>query len=334
MNIFLGIDVGSVSTKMAAIDENEELVSSCYLPTQGKPIEQICRLMHVLESELPLNARIIGVGATGSARYLAGELTGADLVKNEITSQAIAALHFCPDVRTVFEIGGQDSKLIVLRDGIVTDFAMNTVCAAGTGSFLDHQALRLGINIDEFGKIALTSTNPVRIAGRCTVFAESDMIHQQQVGHSIPDILYGLCQALVRNYLSNVGLSKDIQSPILFQGGVAFNKAIIKAFEEELKTELIVPPHKEIMGAMGIALLARQEMQEKQGETRFKGFKISELEYKTSSFSCSGCPNQCEIVQLKAKGETVARWGGRCERWQIKPVNEPDKKTSKVTSRV
>jgi len=126
------------------------------------------------------------------------------LVKNEITAHAVAAIQTEKDVKTVLEIGGQDSKIIIIRDGVVTDFAMNTVCAAGTGSFLDRQAERLGIPIEEFGDHALQASVPVRIAGRCAVFAESDMIHKQQLGYNTCDIIAGLCDALVRNYLSNV----------------------------------------------------------------------------------------------------------------------------------
>jgi len=198
------------------------------------------------------------------------------LVKNEITSHAVGALHYFPRAQTVIEIGGQDSKIIIIREGMVTDFGMNTVCAAGTGSFLDHQALRLNMSIQELSQRSLKSKNPVPIAGRCTVFAESDMIHKQQTGQRTEDILYGLCQALVRNYLNNVGLGKDIQPPIIFQGGVAFNRGIVKALREELGIEVIVPPHHEVMGAIGAALLVHEEMAGSQNGSNFKGFDVRE----------------------------------------------------------
>ena len=159
------------------------------------------------------------MGATGSGRELAGVVLGADMVKNEITAHATAALSYDSNVSTILEIGGQDSKLIILRDGVVVDFAMNTVCAAGTGSFLDQQAHRLGIPIDEFGQVALRSTSPVRIAGRCTVFAESDMVHKQQLGVDIADIVAGLCQAMVRNFLSSLAKGKELLPTVFFQGG-------------------------------------------------------------------------------------------------------------------
>jgi hypothetical protein len=163
------------------------------------------------------------------------------------------------------------------------------------------------------------SKNPVRIAGRCTVFAESDMIHKQQMGHRIEDILYGLCQALVRNYLNNVGLGKDIQPPIIFQGGVAFNQGIVKALQEELNCEVIVPPHHEVMGAIGAALLVHEEVINTQSESKFKGFGISEIKYHTASFECKACPNLCEIAQLSLDSQILARWGGRCDLWERSP---------------
>lgn len=319
MEAYLGIDVGSVTTKFAVLDKNDELVTDLYLLTKGKPIEMVQQGLKQVKQQLPGDVDICGVATTGSARYLAGVIVGADLVKNEITSHAVATLQYLPEAQTVIEIGGQDSKIIIIRDGVVTDFGMNTVCAAGTGSFLDHQALRLNMSIEEFSRRALASDTPVRIAGRCTVFAESDMIHKQQMGHRTEDIIYGLCQALVRNYLNNVGLGKDIKSPVVFQGGVAFNQAIVKALQEELSIQIIVPPHHEIMGAIGAALLVHEEMLNNDNGSRFRGFSVSEVKYHTSSFQCKSCPNLCEIAQLSLDGQVLARWGGRCDLWERSP---------------
>ena len=319
MEAYLGIDVGSVTTKLAVVDKDGELITYTYLLTQGKPVQMVQQGLKQIKQQLSKDVNICGVATTGSARYLAGVIVGADLVKNEITSHAVATLRYIPEVQTIIEIGGQDSKIIIIRDGIVIDFGMNTVCAAGTGSFLDHQALRLNMSIEEFAKRALNSNTLVRIAGRCTVFAESDMIHKQQMGHRTEDILYGLCQALVRNYLNNVGLGKDIKPPVIFQGGVAFNQAIVKALQEELNTEIIVPPHHELMGAIGAALLAHEEMVTSNNGSKFKGFKVSEVRYHTSSFECKACPNLCEIAQISVNGQVLARWGGRCDLWERSP---------------
>ena len=321
MKAYLGVDVGSVTTKLALLDDHDELVASTYLRTQGKPIAMIQEGLGGVKKQMPPEAEICGVATTGSARYLAGVVLSADLTKNEITSHAIAAMHYIPEVQTVIEIGGQDSKIIVIRDGVVVDFGMNTVCAAGTGSFLDHQASRLDINIEQFGERALKSKMPVRIAGRCTVFAESDMIHKQQMGHKTNDIVYGLCQALVRNYLNNVALGKEILPQVVFQGGVAFNQGIVKALNETLDTQVFVPPHHELMGAIGAALLVREEMESNSHKTKFKGFEVSQTDFKVSAFMCKACPNQCEIAQISVDGKVLARWGGRCDLWERAAVD-------------
>ncbi|MDP2936082.1 MAG: acyl-CoA dehydratase activase [Dehalococcoidia bacterium] len=315
MEAYLGIDVGSVTTKFAVLDEKDELVTSLYTRTLGRPIDVIQESMQKILARLPADLVIKGVGTTGSARYLAGVVVGADVVKNEVTAHAVGASHYIPDVQTIIEIGGQDSKMIIMRDGIVTDFGMNTVCAAGTGSFLDQQASRLNIEIEDFGPLALKSKSAVRIAGRCTVFAESDMIHKQQMGYGVQDILYGLCEALTRNYLNNIGLGKEILPPVAFQGGVASNVGIVRAFEESLKTEIVVPPHHQVMGAIGVALLSHEKSMDNGGTTKFKGFGISDMEYAATSFECKACTNICEIIQIKVERKVIARWGGRCDKW-------------------
>lgn len=316
MKAYLGIDVGSVSTNLVVIDEKEEILGSLYIRTQGRPIQVIQEGMKNLAPLLPPGLEIAGAGTTGSARHLAGVMIGADVVKNEITAHAVATSSFIPEVQTIFEIGGQDSKIIILRDGVVTDFAMNTVCAAGTGSFLDQQAYRLVVPIEQFGDLALKSKNPVRIAGRCAVFAESDMIHKQQLGHSLEDIVAGLCDALVRNYLNNVGKGKEILGPIAFQGGVAANIGIKIAFEKALKQAVTIPKHFDVMGAFGAAILAREASRRSNEESKFKGFVISDFKYKARSFECKGCTNLCEVVQFYQNDKIIARWGDRCGKWE------------------
>ena len=315
MKAYLGIDVGSVSINIVVLSEAGEVITGLYLRTKGRPVQVIQEGLKQAAECIPPDIEIAGVGSTGSGRYLAGVMVGADVVKNEITAHAVAASMIEPDVQTVFEIGGQDSKIIILRNGIVTDFAMNTVCAAGTGSFLDQQAARLEIPITQFGDLALQSSQPVRIAGRCTVFAESDMIHKQQMGHQIPDIINGLCEALVRNYLNNVGKGKEVLPPILFQGGVAANIGIKAAFEKALGKPVLIPKHYDIMGAIGAAQLAREAVGN--GNTSFKGFKITGLPYRTGSFECNGCSNVCEIVEIYEEDKVIGRWGSRCSKWDI-----------------
>jgi len=266
MEYYLGIDVGSVSTNIVLLDKKSEVIASTYIRTRGEPLNSVKMGLKEIEHHLPKKAIIQSVGVTGSARYLIAAMIGADIIKNEITAHAVASTHFYPDARTIIEIGGQDSKIIILEDGIVTDFAMNNVCAAGTGSFLDQQASRLGIPIEDFGSRALQSKTDIRIAGRCTVFAESDMVHKQQLGYTINDIINGLCDALVRNYFSTVAKGMDIKKPVIFQGGVAANIGIRKSFSKHLGHEIIIPRYYNVMGAAGAALLASEMKTEK---TRF-----------------------------------------------------------------
>jgi len=316
MNIYLGVDVGSVSTNIAVLDDFGNVLHTLYLRTQGKPIQAVQEALKQVAEKIPPRVKVQGIGTTGSGRMLAGVLVGADTVKNEITAHAVAALHLVPEVRTILEIGGQDSKIIILRDGVVVDFAMNTVCAAGTGAFLDQQAARLNLSIEEFALQALKSRMSVRIAGRCAVFAETDMIHKQQTGHSLPDIINGVCEALVRNYMNNVGRGKVIAGPVVFQGGVAANIGIRRAFQKLINQEVIVPTHYGVMGAIGAALLAKEETI-RTGQTFFRGFSACELNYLPHSFECQGCGNLCEVIEIKIADEVAARWGDRCGKWGV-----------------
>jgi len=322
---FLGIDVGSVSCKFVLIDIDGNLLSHVFLRNRGSPIDSVkdgmAKLKEAIkESEELQSYTIKACGTTGSARYLTKAIVGGDLAKTEIIAHAVATQSMYPDVRTILEIGGQDSKIIILRDGIIIDFAMNSVCAAGTGSFLDHQASRLGIAIEEFGDYAVKSKNPLSIAGRCTVFAESDMIHKQNAGHSREDIIAGLCDSLVRNYLNNITKGKDLDEPVVFQGGVSYNQGIVEAFQRHLGCKIEVPKYNVLMGALGMAILVRDHYLDHETETLFRGLEVAEQEFKTSTFNCGDCPNNCEIVQVKMpsdENKVIARWGSRCGKWEV-----------------
>ncbi|MGI5970373.1 MAG: acyl-CoA dehydratase activase [Oscillospiraceae bacterium] len=313
-SLYIGVDIGSVSSNFVAMDENCVVRHRLYLKTKGYPVDALKNGLKIM-AENAKGAVIRGAGATGSGRQLAGLMISADVIKNEITAHAAAACFIEPRVRTVMEIGGQDSKIIFIKDGVVNDFAMNTVCAAGTGSFLDRQAARLDIPIEEFGGYAIRAKNPVRIAGRCAVFAESDMIHKQQTGHCSEDIIAGLCEALARNYMNNLAKGKIIEDPIMFQGGVAANVGIVAAFEKMLGKKLIIPEYYDVMGAYGAALLAREEIEESGKQTGFCGFDSIYDDFSVKSTECKDCPNACEIVMISSKNELRACYGDRCGKW-------------------
>ncbi len=307
---YLGIDIGSISTKAVIIDSNNSIIASSYIWTKGNPIKAVKEILSILKSQIDSNKyKIVSVGTTGSARRLIGSMVGATTVKNEITAHAIGTISKYPDVKTVLEIGGQDSKIILIEDKIVVDYAMNTLCAAGTGAFLSSQAKRLDIPIEEFGAIALTSNNPTKIAARCTVFAESDLVHKAGSGYKKEDIVAGLCRSVVLNYLNNVGKGKKIKSPIVFQGGVSKNIGVVKAFEDVLKEKVIVDKDSHLMGALGIAILSKKEKKEIDFD-----FNIINVNFETKGTECQKCPNHCEIITIKKDNKIIDFWGNRCER--------------------
>ena len=309
---YLGIDVGSISANLVLIGSDDGVAFEDYRRVDGRPLRAAQAALAALQAALP-QAAIAGVGTTGSARHLVAAALGADVVQNEISAHACAAIHAHPEAQTVFEIGGQDSKVTIIRDRVVVDFAMNLLCAAGTGSFLDAQAKRLNISIEELSSQAMLSDRPTGIAGRCTVFAESDMIHKQQIGHRQEDIVMGLCLAMARNFLGNVCVGKEIRPPIVFQGGVSANQGMRRAFAELLKCELIIPEHHMVMGALGAALLAKRAAP---AVSRFRGFDVCERSIDTRSFTCGDCANECEVIEIVDRGEIVGRSGGRCRKWE------------------
>ncbi|MFH0810617.1 MAG: acyl-CoA dehydratase activase [Pseudomonadota bacterium] len=313
---YLGVDVGSISTKVVVIDDNCRLVAGCYLLTAGKPLESIKQGLREIGGQVAGKVKIVGAGTTGSGRYLIADFIGADVVKNEITAQATAAAFIDPEVDTIFEIGGQDSKFISLENGAVVDFQMNKVCAAGTGSFLEEQADRLGVSIKgEFGALALASRKPVPLGERCTVFMKSDLVHHQQRGLPKADLIAGLSYAIVHNYLNKVVEDRRIGQRIFFQGATAANEGVVAAFESVLGQKVTVPPDHHITGAIGAAILAKRERTWK--ESRFKGFDASERAYATSTFECKGCANGCEIKKVSIESEKALFYGGRCERYEV-----------------
>lgn len=311
---FLGVDIGSISTKGVIIDEQNNIIASNYLYTEGSPVDAVKRLIKNLKTKINHNEyQVVSVGTTGSARKLIGVLLNASVVKNEITAHAVGTTSIYPNVRTIFEIGGQDSKIILLNNKIVTDYAMNTLCAAGTGAFLSSQAKRLGIDINDFGTLALQSKNRVDIAARCTVFAESDLVHKAQIGYKKEDIVAGLCKSVVNNYLNNVGKGKKIIPPIVFQGGVSKNIGVVTAMEEITKEKIIVDKNSHLMGALGVAILAKKSLIEKPFS-----FDIIEKSFITEEKKCHGCSNNCEIICVKVDNKLVDSWGNRCEKGELK----------------
>jgi predicted CoA-substrate-specific enzyme activase len=318
---YLGVDVGSVSTNVVVIDKKMRVLSKRYLPTAGRPIEAVKQGLAEVGAELGSRVTILGAGTTGSGRYLTGDMIGADIVRNEITAQATAAAAIDPAVDTIFEIGGQDSKYISLQGGAVVDFEMNKACAAGTGSFLEEQAERLGIRIKrDFEKKALCAGAPCRFGERCTVFMESDLVHSMNSGAPVEDLTAGLAYSIAYNYLNKVVAGKKVGSRIFFQGGVAANKAVVSAFEKITGKPITVPPHHEVTGAIGAAILA---LRASAGTSAFKGFDLSTRAYTVTTFECAECANRCDIRRVSFDGEKPLFYGSRCEKYDVKKKSSP-----------
>ncbi|QLA16344.1 acyl-CoA dehydratase activase [Desulfolutivibrio sulfoxidireducens] len=319
---WLGVDIGSTSTKYALVDASGRLLHKKYVPTRGKPIEVVRELLSDLTTALGGRFTLMGVATTGSGRNVAGDFLDADLIIDEITAHARGAVAIDPEIDTIFEIGGQDSKYIAIDNSRPTDFVMNKICAAGTGSFLHELANKLKINIvGEFQDVALAATNPVALAERCTVFMESDLAAHAQKGAKRADLIAGLCYAIVHNYLRRVVENRRIGQRIMFLGGPSLNKGIVAAFEKILDRPILVPRHREVMGAYGVALFVRDAFL--RGEKQPKKRHIEDLAAMKVDFKetiCRAdktCGNECKL-KIYHFGGRKSVWGGDCGRYEAR----------------
>jgi len=321
--VFLGIDIGSTTTKYALINEEGQIIHKDYVPTQGKPVEVTQRLLGTIRDDMGGHVEISGVATTGSGRHVVGDFLSADLIIDEITAHARGAVEIDPAVDTIFEIGGQDSKYISIVNTHPLDFDMNKVCAAGTGSFLHELANKYGINIvGEFQDIALSSERPVKLAERCTVFMESDLVSYHQKGVHRSDLMAGLCYAIVHNYLNRVVGKRKVGHKVMFLGGPSLNRAVVAAFEKVLGRRLLVPAHREVMGAFGAALCVQERMGlEKAVRSGFRGLDqaISDrMEHEEKICQADPqCHNQCKLKIYDFDGRRSV-WGGECGRYEVK----------------
>jgi predicted CoA-substrate-specific enzyme activase len=339
VDVFLGVDVGSISTNVVAVDADGRVLAREYLMTAGRPLAAVTDGLYKVGQTLAAGANgrkvtVCGTGTTGSGRYLTGDFMGVDVVKNEITAHATGAAFVRPDVDTIFEIGGQDSKYISLDRGAVVDFTMNKVCAAGTGSFIEEQSERLGVKLKngDFNRQALGAGEPPAMGERCTVFIETDINRNQQHGVEVDDLCAGLCYSIVQNFLNRVVEEHKVGNVILFQGGTAYNRGVKAAFEKVTGKPIIVPPHHDVMGAIGMALLARDwyvaqspsagsnraqpgaAVPQAAPKTAFKGFDLRSIKYSFDTFECQECSNLCEIHTVEIQGDEprTLHYGSRC----------------------
>jgi predicted CoA-substrate-specific enzyme activase len=317
LDAFLGIDIGSVSTNLVVMDSAGQVLKEIYLRTDARPVEAVGKGLREIEDTLGDRIRIRGVGTTGSGRELIAELVGADTTKDEITAHKTGAAFIDQGllglgVDTIFEIGGQDAKFISLEDGIVVDFTMNDACAAGTGSFLEERAQELGVKIEgEFAALALSSRSPIRLGERCTVFMERDVNDCLRRGATLEDVVAGLAYSVATNYINRVVRGRRIGETIFLQGGTAYNDAVAAALSAVVGKRIIVPPFCGVMGALGVALLAREKMRKSGASSLFRGYAPHEVDCETFEFTCRGCTNYCQMQRVTVEGRHTY-WGDKC----------------------
>ncbi len=315
--VYVGIDIGSVSEKLAAVSEHGTVVYEEYRYSCGKVLPTLLDMLKTFHASEFGEIPVRGVGVTGSGRYLAAKVIGADVVKNEISAQVEGTQHLVPQCDTIIEIGGQDAKFIRIQGDSQLDFLMNKVCAAGTGSFLQEQAERLHVNVErEYSSLAFQAEKPVKLGNKCTVFMESDLVHYTQKGYALEDLLAGLSYAVAGNFLDRVAHNRPVGERICFQGGVAANESVKRAFEQLLDKPVQVPPYHKITGALGVALLAHKA--QKRGDyhkTRYLPHSLDAIQAERT-FHCQGCPNRCFIQQFLVEGKRIY-FGGTCGKYEL-----------------
>lgn len=316
----LGVDVGSTTTKAVLVDPADTaVIASYYGKTSGNPIEATKKCIKEIISQVG-DCKVNLVGVTGSGRQIVGAYLGTSAVYNEISAHSEGAVYYDPDVDTIFEIGGQDSKYMFLQNGVPVDYAMNASCSAGTGSFLEESSKGdLGIDISDLSQIAMEANDPIRFKADCAAFINTDVRTALQEGYCHKNIVGGLVYSIAENYLNKVKGTRSVGKKIFFQGGVAKNNSVGYAFAQTTGKQIIIPPNPELIGAFGIALIAKaknaqSEIKEMPKRTCLESLAKEELKH-LGSFTCKSCKNYCEIERYEVGGRKFP-FGGRCSKYE------------------
>lgn len=310
--IYLGIDIGSTSTKAVWMTPEKKVLAGFYTRTAGRPVEAMCSLfqaMDELANRQSIRLEIMGAGTTGSGRKFVGAIAGADLVIDEITAHARAAVELNPDVDTIIEIGGQDAKFTTVKNGRVTFSIMNTVCAAGTGSFIEEQAEKLGVDLSDFAERTEKVASPIA-SDRCTVFMERDINYYLSCGYAINEVLAAVLHSVRENYMNKVAVVSSIGQSVCFQGATAKNRALVAAFEQRLNQPIHVSAFCHLTGALGVALHLADETLRR---SRFRGLNLYKTDIPVRSEVCRLCTNHCKIT-IADMAEGPLAYGFLCGR--------------------
>ena len=311
--LYMGLDVGSVTTKGVIIDNYDNIITSSYMYTDGNPIKAVKKVISNMKMEIDLDKYVVvSVGITGSARKLVGALLEADTIKNEIMASSVGVMRMYPDAKTIIEIGGHDSKIILLKDKMVYDYAINSNCLSGTGAFIDTLSNRLNIDISSISSLALKGNNDIDISYRCALLAENNLINKIQNGYAKEDVIASVCKNITHAYVNNVLKGKKIKKPIVFIGGVSKNIAIQKELEKILGEKIIVSKNSHLMGALGIAVMARDSGYEKEFN-----FDIDSYNIETKLTNCNNCASNCEMIAIYRNNTLIDHWGNKCDKETI-----------------
>ena len=321
-NIYVGIDVGSTTSKVVLIDDEGSILYSFYNSNEGNPLDLIIRIMKEIYDLIPEGCRIQKAGVTGYGEALIKAALKVDYGEVETIAHYTAAKHFEPDVDFILDIGGQDMKAITIKDDVIQDITLNEACSSGCGSFLETFAHSLGYEIDEFAEMALMSKHPLDLGSRCTVFMNSKVKQAQKEGASLADISAGLSYSVIKNALYKVIKlrSKDqIGKNVVVQGGTFYNEAVLRAFEKEAGIEVIRPDIAGLMGAYGMATIAK-EKDDGKGTTLLTREELEHLTYQNSMKNCGKCTNNCMLTITSFNDGREFISGNRCERGANLPL--------------
>ena len=320
-NCYVGIDAGSTTTKLVVIDDDNNLLYSLYQSNEGNPLNSVISMLKKLYSELPKTAKIKFSGVTGYGEDLIKSALNVDLGEIETIAHYTAAKTFMPNVTSIVDIGGQDMKYIQIKDGTINNIMLNEACSSGCGSFLETFSKSLNLPITQFVKESLESRTPVNLGSRCTVFMNSKIKQAQKEGASVGDISAGLSYSIIKNAIQKVMKIRDVETlgdNIVVQGGTFYNDAILRAFELIVGKQVIRPDIAGLMGAYGIAILAKQQYEANLDmnytSTLSSLEEIDKLEIKTNHVRCQGCENHCQLtINIFNNGHRHIS-GNRCEK--------------------
>ena len=319
---YIGLDIGSTSTKLAVLDSDDQVVCDVYRRTSGEPIEAVRKVFYALGAlfeQRSVEFTTLGLATTGSGRKLVGKVFGADIIINEITAHARGAILASDEnIETIFEIGGQDAKYIRVDRGQIRDSNMNFVCSAGTGSFVEEQARKLGIGVEQIGAVT-AGLAPPATSDRCTVFMEQDVNTMLADGYDRNQAMASVLYSVVKNYLNKVVGNRSVSTErIVFQGATARNKGLVAAFENLLGVEVIVSPYCHVMGCIGAAVIARERAGEK---SAFVGFRQLDRQVSVTQSRCELCSNSCRITHANIESAVDSpSWGYLCGRDENGPA--------------